>query len=543
LTESSDFVAEIAEALRSTGAVNITYSTQKKNCVWCFDFVCGNHNWSLKVVAKNANLNNLPTIYWMTNTPVWGWPHVGFDGDVCVSDREGLEYDPEDYRGVIGWLVNEAVQLLGKYSTYSEQERLTEFADEIEGYYSQMGAIPVALDERVDTTKRLYCESTYYPLPRTWKSHPVVYRLNHGSTRYKACQQQRLAILDVTIDQLPKYPCVKAEMQWDLNWWTTLISQLDLKQRKIALDDKTRGLLLRVKNAFGQGLLLLHWGTKDRCSGWMYIVGRQYRDYVMSRSGGESITKHAVVIGCGAIGSRVAEQLALAGIDKLTLVDFDKFSADNLARHILGSKAIGQYKVNALAELLTDNIPGILIDSKKTDIDQVSDETLRKADAIVLATGKPALERAIVQRAFNSQWKALTVSVSVEACGLGGHSIASLPGMQGCLECLYINPDSGETELRFRGSFVADGEKVTRQLTGCGAFTPYSALDATKTAVLAVEQVLQGTTGYARWVGEASKALAAGITPSEAHTVASHSSTNPIKPNAYAHGRCKCCGI
>lgn len=38
-----------------------------------------------------------------------------------------------------------------------------------------------------------------------------------------------------------------------------------------------------------------------------------------------------------------------------------------------------------------------------------------------------------------------------------------------------------------QGGFIEPGQKISKQLTGCGAFTPFSALNASKTAMLAYE--------------------------------------------------------
>ena len=533
------FSNNVTDALSEIGARNINYRLDHKIHNWAFDFIYKNVVWPLEVRTIVDDLSSLPNIFWRVESPVWGWPHVASDGDICISDREGLEYDTEDYVGVLGWLVTEAVHLMDYYSAKSDGDRLTEFADEIEGYFNQLGCARVGFDEELDQNRQLYCESQYRPLPKTWKSKPVAFRLNHGTTAVSNIQQHRINTIKVTISQLPK-PNFK-DSRWNSAWWEEFQSRLNCWQRKLSDDKKARGLLLNIANQYGGGLILLHWGTENRNCGWMYIVGRQNRKYVLNRTGTDTLNRHVVVIGCGAIGSRVAEHLALAGIEKITLVDNDKFSADNLARHVLGRRSIGHFKVDALADYLVDRVPGINVESIRSRSDQLTLGVFRDSNAIILATGKPALERSIVRTAYKEYWKPLIISVSVEACGLGGHSIASQPGEKGCLECLYIDPDTGQKKQKFRGSFVVDGETVTRQLTGCGAFTPYSAIDATKTALLAVEQALGHKPGYARWIGCSEKALESNITPSHVHETARSSDTSLFLPEVYAHEGCSCC--
>ena len=58
------------------------------------------------------------------------------------------------------------------------------------------------------------------------------------------------------------------------------------------------------------------------------------------------------IIGCGAIGSTVAENLARFGLTKITLYDFDKVEPHNIANQMFTQEDIGKMKVDAVAEYL-----------------------------------------------------------------------------------------------------------------------------------------------------------------------------------------------
>lgn len=64
-----------------------------------------------------------------------------------------------------------------------------------------------------------------------------------------------------------------------------------------------------------------------------------------------------LLAGCGSLGAMVAEELVLAGVRNLTLVDPDNFSGENLCRHVLGMDSLGQPKVEALKEHLEKKMP------------------------------------------------------------------------------------------------------------------------------------------------------------------------------------------
>lgn len=58
------------------------------------------------------------------------------------------------------------------------------------------------------------------------------------------------------------------------------------------------------------------------------------------------------IIGCGAVGSTIAEQLARLGIKEIHLYDFDTVSTHNITNQMFFEQQIGQTKVEALTGLL-----------------------------------------------------------------------------------------------------------------------------------------------------------------------------------------------
>ena len=72
-----------------------------------------------------------------------------------------------------------------------------------------------------------------------------------------------------------------------------------------------------------------------------------------------TLTDAIHIIGCGALGSTIAEQLARLGIKKLHLYDFDKVSEHNITNQMYWHKHIGMQKLDALSEILTNINPDI----------------------------------------------------------------------------------------------------------------------------------------------------------------------------------------
>lgn len=65
------------------------------------------------------------------------------------------------------------------------------------------------------------------------------------------------------------------------------------------------------------------------------------------------------IIGCGAIGSHVAEQLVRYGLTRITLYDFDVVESHNIANQLFTQEDIGKPKVRAVADYLVKINPEI----------------------------------------------------------------------------------------------------------------------------------------------------------------------------------------
>lgn len=63
------------------------------------------------------------------------------------------------------------------------------------------------------------------------------------------------------------------------------------------------------------------------------------------------------IVGCGSVGSTIAENLARCGVKNMVLWDFDKVEAHNIVNQMFRQQDIGKYKVEALRDILCDINP------------------------------------------------------------------------------------------------------------------------------------------------------------------------------------------
>ena len=70
------------------------------------------------------------------------------------------------------------------------------------------------------------------------------------------------------------------------------------------------------------------------------------------------------IIGCGAVGSTLAENLAHLGVKQFSLYDFDTVEPHNVANQMFTSEDIGKLKVDAVAEMITKINPDIALEKR-----------------------------------------------------------------------------------------------------------------------------------------------------------------------------------
>ncbi|MED5548685.1 MAG: molybdopterin-synthase adenylyltransferase MoeB [Pseudomonadota bacterium] len=94
---------------------------------------------------------------------------------------------------------------------------------------------------------------------------------------------------------------------------------------------------------------------------------------------------HVAMIGAGGLGAPAALYLAAAGIGRITLIDPDAVSLDNLQRQILfRTEDVGRAKVETGAQVLTALNPGTTVDAVGQAIDGNNAERLLAGADLIL---------------------------------------------------------------------------------------------------------------------------------------------------------------
>lgn len=291
-----------------------------------------------------------------------------------------------------------------------------------------------------------------------------------------------------------------------------------------------------------------------------FRIERRDPGYLIPRGGGaeDLRQKRVVLAGCGAVGGHLALELIRCGIGRLLLVDPDELRPENAYRHVLGmpSTLLRPMKAPQLAAELERRYPGVQVKGFIGRIEQAIDFGAlvpTEHDLIISATGDPNADRALNERLFRAEGRPATIYTWLEPLGIGGHAVAFGGSSQGtsppgCFDCLFTpHPLDPSPVLENHAAFAAPGQAFTRELAGCGnAFTPYSSLDALRTAELAVRlgvEVLQGRVSGAllrSWKGNGGAFQAAGYQTSPRHQLPAETLESGCADVVMPH--CRVCG-
>lgn len=107
------------------------------------------------------------------------------------------------------------------------------------------------------------------------------------------------------------------------------------------------------------------------------------------------------IVGCGSVGSTIAENIARCGVTKMTLWDFDKVEPHNIVNQMFDQRHIGMLKVEALKDILIDINPEI-----KDEIEVKPDGWKGKllSGYVFLAVDSIDLRREFVQKHMDSPY-------------------------------------------------------------------------------------------------------------------------------------------
>lgn len=212
---------------------------------------------------------------------------------------------------------------------------------------------------------------------------------------------------------------------------------------------------------------------------------------------------HLAVVGCGGLGSIMAESLARVGVGQLTLIDGDVLEATNLNRWQGGRPAdIGEPKASLLAQRLREMVPHLRVKAVTRPLEHSrSILALTAADAIVAGVDNDAARFILnhVSLQFLLPYFDVGVAISINPeVEFKGRYFAVIPGVTGCVECKAFQlVDRNEVIRAFANPAVlAERRAAGYVIDQPDLPTPSAYVLNQRTAALAVQELLNYVTGW-----------------------------------------------
>lgn len=115
----------------------------------------------------------------------------------------------------------------------------------------------------------------------------------------------------------------------------------------------------------------------------------------------ETVEERIHIVGCGSVGSTLAENLARVGLTKFTLWDFDEVEPHNIVNQMFTQEHIGKPKVEALREIVLSINPEAAADIQ---IEPKGWRGKMMSGYIFLAVDNIELRKKIVERHMDSPY-------------------------------------------------------------------------------------------------------------------------------------------
>lgn len=173
-------------------------------------------------------------------------------------------------------------------------------------------------------------------------------------------------------------------------------------------------------------------------------MNRYHRQELLRQIGATGQQRFAqarvLLIGCGALGTVIADQLARAGIGFLRIVDRDLVEWTNLQRQVLFDESDARDatpKAIAAAKRLSAINSSIQIDARAADVDGANIESLIDGMHLILDGTDNVETRYLINDAAVKHALPWVYGACV---GTEGRAMAIVPGQSACLRCVFPQP-------------------------------------------------------------------------------------------------------
>ncbi|MBU5363017.1 ThiF family adenylyltransferase [Enterococcus raffinosus] len=202
-----------------------------------------------------------------------------------------------------------------------------------------------------------------------------------------------------------------------------------------------------------------------------FIVYREDYTYLNQCIGNNTVEKKVAVVGCGSLGSYVANELVKSGVKNLALVDDDIYSNENTFRHTLLHFWKRFNKAEALKHTLESVHPEIFVESFTQRINKNNVESFivdYNIDVLIFCIGSTDQQVAISKILHTNKCDCTVLYSWLEGDGKESHTLAIPKNAKGCYQCLKqeLKEIFPTIELNEHENWIHDGCGGTRSKYG-----------------------------------------------------------------------------
>lgn len=442
-------------------------------------------------------------------TRIYPIPHLDIDHSLCIFDSEEAHPNPENPTGVVDAVIERAFLLI---KAGNKRENIGDYPDEFDSYWRQHanGNI-LSLVEITASVKEVTLIKMDHP--NIGQGYLAVDSIADGISWIiqaggKDLGERRRAIyLPLKSLGIPPFPSTNNAILKQLR-----ANDPDLVKRlHDFLDKVSRPSLVIFSIATTKGHILGAWEHQkpEQIKPNAYLAKRKYQSAMngfrkglknarmeLNHFGLVKINKYSVIridrerlltrggdgtnmyslrvgiVGCGSIGSHIANSLCDLGINQLVLIDKDVLTFENVARHLCGASYVGKHKVNAVNDFLSSRLPHSKHTAYHGDVLNIlrNNETfLNRCELTVVATAHLPTEFRLDELQRCGIIERPIIYVWVEPYLAGAHAVYINPQNRGQFRDLF------DENNRFRHSILKMPGQYTIREAGCqSTYVPYS---------------------------------------------------------------------
>lgn len=212
---------------------------------------------------------------------------------------------------------------------------------------------------------------------------------------------------------------------------------------------------------------------------------------------------HVAIVGCGGLGSILAESLARCGVGELTLIDGDRLETSNLNRwQGAGPRDVGRFKAALLAERLQIMVPSCSVRHVSRPLEDMrSSVAMSAADIVVGGLDNDEARYLLNHFAVQHMQPYFDLGVAITttpANEFAGRYFAVIPGVTGCVECKSYQLLNRDTVVR---GFSHPATTAARRAAGYVIDRPELSAPSAyvlnqRTAALGLQELLNFVAGW-----------------------------------------------